>query len=445
MSIASAIATKQQQVADCYTVVSDKGGTLPVNQNLTNLADAIDSISGGGNLIFAENRLGRTPVNDEKVLLTRNTTTANSYSTAGSDSYFGQSFIVDERFYQVRAYSNKLDIIEPNTWNTITTFSFNTQIDPRCVVVRNGTYWWWNKLNGNGFNIVNFDPFEYIKTEATFLPLNDNLKLKASDGKIYSIDESQSYDTGLGAIAVSNKYIVQLFGNTLACLRQGNAYFIDLTNFPNCTSTQVLSGGKSTPIGFSGINEGDYVITTDDSTVCCYKLISGSYVLDKIYSNWYRQNTVYFDCSNGLLCIVDAYKYPHTYIVQNGNIIEKEIPSDIRATIHTNLLNNTTNSREYGDLYFQSNKSLTKFVWGWWTGSCYRRFCQAKADNIWYISESSVQNYQSLGSFTAYITGNTNINGDYEVKTLLPKIDTITCTLNVSDDTIIPILGVEEL
>jgi len=48
MSIASAIATKQQQVADCYTVVSNKGGTLPVNQNLTNLADAIDSITTEG-------------------------------------------------------------------------------------------------------------------------------------------------------------------------------------------------------------------------------------------------------------------------------------------------------------------------------------------------------------------------------------------------------------
>jgi hypothetical protein len=29
MTIASAIATKQQQVADSYTAVSNKGGTLP--------------------------------------------------------------------------------------------------------------------------------------------------------------------------------------------------------------------------------------------------------------------------------------------------------------------------------------------------------------------------------------------------------------------------------
>lgn len=47
MSIASAIATKQQQVADSYTAVSNKGGTLPTTQNLTNLATAISSIPSG--------------------------------------------------------------------------------------------------------------------------------------------------------------------------------------------------------------------------------------------------------------------------------------------------------------------------------------------------------------------------------------------------------------
>ena len=47
MSIASAIATKQQQVVDSYTAVSNKGGTLPQTQNLTNLATAISSIPSG--------------------------------------------------------------------------------------------------------------------------------------------------------------------------------------------------------------------------------------------------------------------------------------------------------------------------------------------------------------------------------------------------------------
>lgn len=48
MSIASAIATKQQQVAAAYTACNNKGATMPATQNLTNLATCISSISGGG-------------------------------------------------------------------------------------------------------------------------------------------------------------------------------------------------------------------------------------------------------------------------------------------------------------------------------------------------------------------------------------------------------------
>ena len=48
MTIASAIQAKQQQVADSYSAVSNKGGTLPTTRNLTNLATAISSIPSGG-------------------------------------------------------------------------------------------------------------------------------------------------------------------------------------------------------------------------------------------------------------------------------------------------------------------------------------------------------------------------------------------------------------
>jgi len=47
MSIASAIVAKQQQVADAYTAISNKGGTLPQTQDMTNMATAIASIPSG--------------------------------------------------------------------------------------------------------------------------------------------------------------------------------------------------------------------------------------------------------------------------------------------------------------------------------------------------------------------------------------------------------------
>ena len=49
MSIASAIANAQTKVAAAYTACSDKGATMPAagNQNLSNLADTIASITTG--------------------------------------------------------------------------------------------------------------------------------------------------------------------------------------------------------------------------------------------------------------------------------------------------------------------------------------------------------------------------------------------------------------
>lgn len=48
MSIATAITAAQGKVAAAYTAVSNKGGTLPATQNLSNLPTAINSITTGG-------------------------------------------------------------------------------------------------------------------------------------------------------------------------------------------------------------------------------------------------------------------------------------------------------------------------------------------------------------------------------------------------------------
>ena len=52
MSIATAISNAQQRVADCYTAISGKGGTLPATQNLTNMPTAIATIPAGTSAKF---------------------------------------------------------------------------------------------------------------------------------------------------------------------------------------------------------------------------------------------------------------------------------------------------------------------------------------------------------------------------------------------------------
>ena len=48
MSISSALVAAQGRVADAYTAISNKGGTLPATQNLANMPTAINSIPSGG-------------------------------------------------------------------------------------------------------------------------------------------------------------------------------------------------------------------------------------------------------------------------------------------------------------------------------------------------------------------------------------------------------------
>ena len=48
MTIASEIQRIQNNIADAYTSCNSKGATMPATQNSANLANCIDSISGGG-------------------------------------------------------------------------------------------------------------------------------------------------------------------------------------------------------------------------------------------------------------------------------------------------------------------------------------------------------------------------------------------------------------
>lgn len=57
-NIADAITAAQGRVADCYTAISNKGGTLPQTQNLANMPTAIGSISTSKYGVSIENMLG---------------------------------------------------------------------------------------------------------------------------------------------------------------------------------------------------------------------------------------------------------------------------------------------------------------------------------------------------------------------------------------------------
>ena len=75
MSIASAITAAQGKVAAAYTAISNKGGTLPATQNLSNMPTAINSIPTGGS------------PNIQSLSVTPSTSSQTITATGGVDGY----------------------------------------------------------------------------------------------------------------------------------------------------------------------------------------------------------------------------------------------------------------------------------------------------------------------------------------------------------------------
>lgn len=63
MSIASELAALNGYILGAYDEINTKGGTVPANKNMANLASAIASISGGGGGGFDPSAMGMTVIN----------------------------------------------------------------------------------------------------------------------------------------------------------------------------------------------------------------------------------------------------------------------------------------------------------------------------------------------------------------------------------------------
>ena len=84
MSIATAIQNAQQKVANAYTAVNAKGGTLPATQDLSNLPTAINSISGGGmDTVEAYNNTGSAISTGDKVWINQDDAYVYNFDVIG--------------------------------------------------------------------------------------------------------------------------------------------------------------------------------------------------------------------------------------------------------------------------------------------------------------------------------------------------------------------------
>ena len=57
MSIATELTALSNNLSNAYNAIDNKGGTIPANKNTANLADAINSISGGGSVVVTNGQI----------------------------------------------------------------------------------------------------------------------------------------------------------------------------------------------------------------------------------------------------------------------------------------------------------------------------------------------------------------------------------------------------
>lgn len=147
MSIATAITTAQGRVSNAYTAVSNKGGTLPATQNLSNLPAAIESIpSGGGQTVIAKAVVGTQSygVDDKVILVPTGILYTDQIATASSTNVTGTT--TDVSMFKGFGFLDHHSVVAP-----LFTYYYNTSPVP--VVV---AFCYWND-SYSGFSTVDLE------------------------------------------------------------------------------------------------------------------------------------------------------------------------------------------------------------------------------------------------------------------------------------------------
>ena len=104
MTIASEITRINNNIAAAYTALSDKGATLPATQNSDNLADCVDSVSGG-EIVTATNNTGAAIAKDSKVWVnTKELQATKIGSVAVNSSFTASNFSSDSYVKYVKSF-----------------------------------------------------------------------------------------------------------------------------------------------------------------------------------------------------------------------------------------------------------------------------------------------------------------------------------------------------
>lgn len=501
-NIADAITAAQGRVADCYTAVDNKGGTIPDTQNLSNLPDAISSIPSGGASILADNQTGETLTQDEKVLLRYILPTISKeqeYSIAATSSDIGGQTYVQPVWFTNNLFCVFAGFNTSGSGAQIGSFAYSYNGSTWNKTALTGIHDFYNNEYGISFRwedvsgmLVN--AFDYIGNHSV-IDSSGQLSHLFTGGYYYNWcrvgvlngvywDSKYSYggshDGGIYAngtrltteaytkghyLDKTNKLILYTEGNTAKISAIGND---DASVSATYSSGDI---GTHSFVGCTGLGEGDYVFFADDyskekfnnmsqynsSQGSTYGTVASSYSVYKINSAHKLQqinssDTLYpyinidkslwrFDNRNNCLVIGTT---------DNVYVLEFDPSTHTWTKIASDMALPSNSSGAY---IYNAALSPDKTKLAVYAGDTHyyaqKMFVYeiGVAKHTWNVYKNSAQNYDNELTYTGVYTGENAIDvatGDTMaiVRTALPASITVTCTLDMGNEIYVPVLSI---
>lgn len=496
MSIASAITTKQQQVADCYTSVSNKKGTLPDVQNLTNLPEAINSIptDSGGSSVLAHNSLNRPLTQDEKVLLRYGTAgvskkqefAINTTSSSMNGATYVQPVWFNNNLFCVFAgFNNK-------AYSTGLSYSFNgstwtkTTVTGAHVIGSSNPNWYgcrFRWIDGIGMlcfvgSITSYGNNKVIDSSGQFTSLDSGTwsvvgKIGDVTYKTYYSTSSKDSNRGIWANSTNIKSDVKIKGHyvdkdnrLLLYTYSTTPHILEINQDGIKIDNDYASNDIGTAyfVGCTGLTPNNYVFFADTdkkeasnntsfgnwSITDTWGTVASSYSVFKINSS---HQLVQIDSSDTLYPYINIDKSLWRFDDRNNclvigttdNVYVLEFKNGTWTLIASDMPLPDNNSGQY--IYNASlspdKRRLAVYAGDIWHYAQNLFIYDIGSGYTWTIVENSAQNYDSVLAFTGVWANGGAIDYDtgesYEiVKTVLPPDVNVTCTLDMGETNYVP-------
>lgn len=394
----------------------------------------------GGTRVFAANGAGKNLVEGDKVLLNLFENTkeivTEPYRNSISDSTI-PIYVLENKDVWFNSYSGEMSKNTVKGDEVITTKFKSSLEDKRYPGINWGGLVTFKAVSNYTAYTYDYSSNALQVATGEYIKLSDEYIFYTATGMLEN-SSGQQYNTGIGVLRETQKQ-VQLFGDILvAYISDSTIKHIDLTNFPNCEEkTYILPYFPPLVFGFTGADVGSYFIANANAdTVNIHKFTGSEYAIEKVL-NILTDSCIYTDLKNKVISYFDENGYPKvlTYDKGSDRFVEKEIPSDIREKI---LEYAALNTRGNSKLYIATNSSMSAYGISYGVGQYDGKFVAIYPTdyNTYVLKESDSKYYNNDTSYTAYVTGNTDSNGRYEVETLLPDIVNVTLAVNpdVTDD-----------